>query len=217
MFFEQMHQTWQDALASERPRLDALEQECVKFGQRLAPPIQVVMRAFETPMDEVRVLLLGQDPYPTPGHAVGLAFAVSASTNPLPRSLQNIMKELASDYPALTNRADLDRWQAQGVMLLNRHLSTLVGETGSHLHLGWSKFTDAAIRALANAKGKKLVAILWGKHAQSAAELLAPCNLIESAHPSPLSAHRGFFGSKPFSRCNDMLTSVGLEPIDWSC
>jgi uracil-DNA glycosylase len=217
MFFEQMHESWQVALTGERALLQALEQDFATVADALAPPVHLVMRAFETPLQQVRVLILGQDPYPTFGHAIGLAFAVSPETRPLPRSLQNIMKELALDYPAATNAANLGLWQSQGVMLLNRHLTTSVGQAGAHVQLGWSKFTDAAITALANSQGQHLVAILWGKHAQSVRGLLSACNLIESAHPSPLSAHRGFFGSKPFSRCNDMLTSVGLEPIDWSC
>jgi uracil-DNA glycosylase len=216
MFFEQMHKSWQQALAAERECLDSLESQCSVVGNQLAPTIDNVMRAFQTPLSQVRVLIIGQDPYPTIGHAIGLAFAVKAGLA-LPRSLANIVTELGSDLPAVAATGEIWRWQNRGVLLLNRHLTTLVGATGSHVNLGWSKFTDAAIRALAESQGKNLVAMLWGKHAQSARGLLSGCNLIESAHPSPLSAHRGFFGSRPFSRCNEMLMNAGLEPIDWSC
>lgn len=216
MFYEQMHESWQEALAGERALLDSLESECKKVSSELAPSIDNVMRAFQTPLSQVRVLIIGQDPYPTSGHAIGLAFAVKTGLA-LPRSLANIVTELGSDLPAVSATGEIWRWQNRGVLLLNRHLTTLVGDTGAHVNLGWSKFTDAAIRALAKTQGKNLVAILWGRQAQSSRGLLVGCNLIESAHPSPLSAHRGFFGSRPFSRCNEMLISAGLEPIDWSC
>jgi len=216
MFFEQMHESWQVALRGERELLEGLENECLAGAPDLAPPLELVMRAFQIPLGEVRVLILGQDPYPTPGHANGLAFAVKTGVA-LPRSLANIMTELESDLPGVAANGEIWRWENRGVMLLNRHLTASLGQTGSHLHLGWSNFTDAAIRALAKARGRNLVAVLWGKQAQSAEALLSACNLIESAHPSPLSVHRGFFGSRPFSRCNQILTNAGLEAIDWSC
>ena len=216
MFFEQMHKSWQVALAENRPLLERIEVDLRPIFSQIAPAPELVCRAFEMPIDEVRVLLLGQDPYPTDGHAVGLAFAVAAG-HALPRSLRNIMTELASDVPAATHTGDLSRWSEQGVMLLNRHLTTGLGSAGSHIGLGWQEFTDAAVRALAQHHGRDLVAVLWGNQARTAQRLLGAAQIVASAHPSPLSAHRGFFGSKPFSQVNQALEKVGREPIDWSC
>ena len=216
MFFEQMHKSWQVALAENRPLLERIEVDLRPIFSQIAPAPELVCRAFEMPIDEVRVLLLGQDPYPTDGHAVGLAFAVAAG-HALPRSLRNIMTELASDVPAATHTGDLSRWSEQGVMLLNRHLTTGLGSAGSHIGLGWQEFTDAAVRALAQHHGRDLVAVLWGNQARTAQPLLGAAQIVASAHPSPLSAHRGFFGSKPFSQVNQALEKVGREPIDWSC
>ena len=216
MFFEQMHKSWQVALADQRPLLERIEVDLRPIFSQIAPAPQLVCRAFEMPIDEVRVLLLGQDPYPTVGDAVGLAFAVAAG-RALPRSLRNIMTELASDIPAATHTGDLSRWSEQGVLLLNRHLTTGLGSAGSHIGLGWQEFTDAAVRALAQHHGRDLVAVLWGNQARTAQPLLGAAQIVASAHPSPLSAHRGFFGSKPFSQVNQALENVGREPIDWSC
>ena len=216
MFFEQMHKSWQVALADQRPLLERIEVDLRPFFSKIAPAPQLVCRAFEMPIDEVRVLLLGQDPYPTAGDAVGLAFAI-APGRALPRSLRNIMTELASDIPAATHTGDLSRWSEQGVMLLNRHLTTGLSSAGSHIGLGWQEFTDAAVRALAQHHGRDLVAVLWGNQARTAQPLLGAAQIVASAHPSPLSAHRGFFGSKPFSQVNQALEKVGREPIDWSC
>ncbi len=216
MFFEQMHKSWQVALADQRPLLERIEVDLRPFFSKIAPAPQLVCRAFEMPIDEVRVLLLGQDPYPTAGDAVGLAFAI-APGRALPRSLRNIMTELASDIPAATHTGDLSRWSEQGVMLLNRHLTTGLSSAGSHIGLGWQEFTDAAVRALAQHHGRDLVAVLWGNQARTAQPLLGASQIVASAHPSPLSAHRGFFGSKPFSQVNQALEKVGREPIDWSC
>ena len=216
MFFEQMHKSWQVALAENRPLLERIEVDLRPIFSQIAPAPELVCRAFEMPIDEVRVLLLGQDPYPTDGHAVGLAFAVAAG-HALPRSLRNIMTELASDVPAATHTGDLSRWSEQGVLLLNRHLTTGLGSAGSHIGLGWQEFTDAAVRALAQHHGRDLVAVLWGNQARTAQPLLGAAQIVASAHPSPLSAHRGFFGSKPFSQVNQALEKVGREPIDWSC
>jgi uracil-DNA glycosylase len=174
-----------------------------------------VFRAFTTPFDSVRVIVLGQDPYPTPGHSIGLAFAVERHVRPLPRSLKNIYRELFDDLgipPA--EHGDLSAWAEQGVLLLNRVLTVRAGESGSHRGLGWDRVTDAAIRALV-ARGGPLVAILWGNQAASARPLLADVPIIVSAHPSPLSASRGFFGSRPFSRANMLLEQQGAEGIDW--
>ncbi len=217
MFFEQMHPTWQAALADTREQLLMLEMKIID-GRESAPIPQRVMRVFQKSMDDAKVLIVGQDPYPKAGHAIGLSFAVEQGTHPLPRSLQNMMTELHDDLGAtVSNRGDLTRWVAQGVMLMNRHLTVPIGKAGGHMDIGWDAFTDKAVAALADRRGSKLVAILWGKEAQSLGALLGQAQVIKSAHPSPLSAARGFFGSKPFSKANAALRSVGQMPVDWSC
>ena len=217
MFFEQMHPSWQEALAGQRDLLDEIEAN-VSTDAAVAPALPMVMRAFEQPVDSVRVLLVGQDPYPTPGHAIGLSFAVSPEVSPLPRSLQNMMRELRDDLgKAVSNGGDLQRWASQGVMLLNRHLTTSSGTSAAHFDAGWGRFTGAAIKVLNRARGRKLVAILWGNEAIALQRLLTDVQVVSSAHPSPLSARRGFFGSKPFSKTNDALVFVGEQPLDWSC
>ncbi|MEN9714003.1 MAG: hypothetical protein RLZZ164_667 [Actinomycetota bacterium] len=217
MFFEAMHPSWQAALADQRELLAEIEARVLAAGE-IQPSPKNVMRAFETPLDQVRVLIVGQDPYPTPGHAIGLSFAVAEGVKPLPRSLQNMMRELRDDLGnTVTNGGRLQDWSAQGVMLLNRHLTTSSAEAGAHFDFGWLAFTDAVIRVLNRARGRKLVAILWGNQAQTLTALLADAQIISSAHPSPLSARRGFFGSKPFSKANTALGYVGEQPINWSC
>jgi uracil-DNA glycosylase len=217
MFFEQMHPTWQAALAGQRELLAEIEAK-ISTDAAVAPALPLVMRAFEQSLDSVRVLIVGQDPYPTPGHAIGLSFAVSPQVSPLPRSLQNMMRELRDDLGRdVSNGGDLQHWASQGVMLLNRHLTTSSGQSAAHFDAGWSRFTDAAISVLNRARGRKLVAILWGNEAISLQRLLPDVQVISSAHPSPLSARKGFFGSKPFSRANEALGFVGEEKIDWSC
>lgn len=217
MFFEQMHPTWQAALAGQRELLAEIEAK-ISTDAAVAPALPLVMRAFEQSVDSVRVLIVGQDPYPTPGHAIGLSFAVSPEVSPLPRSLQNMMRELRDDLGRdVSNGGDLQRWASQGVMLLNRHLTTSSGQSAAHFDAGWSRFTDAAISVLNRARGRKLVAILWGNEAISLQRLLPDVQVISSAHPSPLSARKGFFGSRPFSRANEALGFVGEEKIDWSC
>jgi uracil-DNA glycosylase len=217
MFFEQMHPSWQEALAGQRDLLNEIEAN-VSTDAAVAPALPLVMRAFEQPLDSVRVLLVGQDPYPTPGHAIGLSFAVAPEVNPLPRSLQNMMRELRDDLgKEVSNGGDLQRWANQGVMLLNRHLTTSSGTSAAHFDAGWARFTDAAIKVLNRARGRKLVAILWGNEAIALQRLLTDVQVVSSAHPSPLSARRGFFGSRPFSKTNDALVFVGEQPIDWSC
>ncbi len=217
MFFEQMHPSWQEALAGQRDLLDEIEAK-VGTDAAVAPALPLVMRAFEQPVDSVRVLLVGQDPYPTPGHAIGLSFAVAPGVSPLPRSLQNMMRELRDDLgKEVSNGGDLQRWASQGVMLLNRHLTTSSGTSAAHFDAGWARFTDAAIKVLNRARGRKLVAILWGNEAIALQRLLTDVQVVSSAHPSPLSARRGFFGSRPFSKTNDALVFVGEQPIDWSC
>jgi uracil-DNA glycosylase len=186
-------------------------------GQRYLPAGPNVLRAFSFPFDGVRVLIVGQDPYPTPGHAVGLSFSVAPDVRPIPRSLDNIFKEYVSDlgYPAPTS-GDLTPWAEQGVMLLNRVLTVRPGNPASHRGKGWEAVTECAIRALV-ARPQPLVAVLWGRDASTLKPMLtgAKCMTIESVHPSPLSASRGFFGSRPFSRTNELLAELGAEPVDW--
>jgi uracil-DNA glycosylase len=187
----------------------------IAAGRRYLPAGPNILRAFCQPFDDVRVLIVGQDPYPTPGHPVGLCFSVEPDVRPVPRSLQNIYRELGADLglPAPAN-GDLTPWTKHGVLLLNRVLTVAPGAPASHRGKGWEIVTDQAIRALA-ARGTPLVAILWGRDAQSLAPLLGGVPRIESAHPSPMSADRGFFGSRPFSRANAALVAQGAEPIDW--
>lgn len=186
-------------------------------GSRYLPTGENVLRAFTFPFDEVRILIVGQDPYPTPGHAVGLSFSVAPDVRPLPRSLDNIFREYASDlgYPAPTT-GDLTPWSQRGVMLLNRVLTVRPGNPASHRGKGWEAVTECAIRALVE-RDRPLVAVLWGRDAGTLKPMLTGerCLTIESVHPSPLSASRGFFGSRPFSRANELLAQMGAEPIDW--
>ena len=184
-------------------------------GQRYLPSGPNVLRAFSFPFDSVRVLIVGQDPYPTPGHAVGLSFSVAAEVRPLPRSLGNIFTEYCDDlgHPAPAN-GDLTPWARQGVMLLNRVLTVRPGTPASHRGKGWEAVTECAIRALV-ARQQPLVAVLWGRDAATLKPMLGDTAIIESAHPSPLSASRGFFGSRPFSRANELLQQLGAEPVDW--
>jgi uracil-DNA glycosylase len=163
----------------------------------------------------VRVLIMGQDPYPTPGHPVGLSFSVDPGVRRLPGSLQNIFREYSQDlgYPA-PSTGDLTPWTERGVLLLNRVLTVEPGKPGSHRGKGWEEVTEQAIRALA-ARDRPLVAILWGRDARNLAPLLGQTPIIESAHPSPMSAHNGFFGTRPFSRANRLLEAGGAAPVDW--
>ncbi|KAA0979031.1 uracil-DNA glycosylase [Paeniglutamicibacter gangotriensis] len=185
-------------------------------GEHILPEPGNILRAFSRPLAEARVLVMGQDPYPTPGHSMGLSFAALPQVQPLPRSLKNIYTELHQDTGLpVPGHGDLSAWANQGVVLLNRVLTVAAGDAGSHRKLGWEAITDAAIAALA-ARGGPLVAILWGKDAQALAPALDSIPIIASAHPSPLSARRGFFGSKPFTRANDLLVAQGGNPIDWA-
>lgn len=184
-------------------------------GRGYLPAGENILRAFTLPLDQVRVLIVGQDPYPTPGHAVGLCFSVAPDVRPLPPSLVNIFKEYSDDlgYPSPEN-GDLSPWFDRGVLLLNRSLSVQPGRPNAHQGKGWEGVTEQAITALAR-RGGPMVAILWGRNARNLAPLLGPVPRIESAHPSPMAAHNGFFGSKPFSRANQLLADQGAEPIDW--
>lgn len=191
--------------------------EEIAAGRGYLPSGENVLRAFTFPFDKVRVLIVGQDPYPTPGHAVGLSFSVAAGVRPLPRSLENIFAEYASDlgYP-VPSCGDLTPWAQRGVLLLNRVLTVQPGNSASHRGKGWEAVTECAIRALVNRR-QPMVAILWGRDASTLKPMLADsdCLSIESPHPSPLSASRGFFGSRPFSRANELLAQMGSDPIDW--
>jgi uracil-DNA glycosylase len=209
---------WATALAPVAGRItamgDFLRAE-LAAGRRYLPAGEHVLRAFQQPFSDVRVLIVGQDPYPTPGHAIGLSFSVGPHVRPLPPSLVNIFREYTADlgYPEPAC-GDLTPWTGRGVLLLNRCLTVEPRKPNSHRGRGWEDVTEQAVRALA-ARGGPLVAILWGRQAQSLAPLLAGVPLIESAHPSPYSADRGFFGSRPFSRASRLLEQQGAPPIDW--
>ncbi len=193
---------------------DFLREE-LAAGRNYLPAGDKVLRAFSRPLADVRVLIVGQDPYPTPGHPVGLSFSVAPDVRPLPRSLTNIYAELESDLGiAPAAHGDLSAWFEQGVLLLNRVLTVRPGAPGSHRGKGWEQVTEVAIDALV-ARGGPLVAVLWGKDAQSLAPRLAGIPQIASPHPSPMSARYGFFGSRPFSRANAALVAQGADPIDW--
>jgi uracil-DNA glycosylase len=209
---------WAAALAPVADRIhamgDFLRAE-LAAGRRYLPAGDKVLRAFQQPLQDVRVLIVGQDPYPTPGNPVGLSFSVAPDVRRLPPSLINIFREYTADlgFPAPAN-GDLSPWSERGVLLLNRVLTVQPGKPGSHRGQGWEEVTDQAIRALAE-RQTPLVGILWGRDARSLAPLLGTVPLIESAHPSPNSADRGFFGSRPFSRANAALEEQGAPGIDW--
>jgi len=209
---------WADALEPAAGRIaamgDFLRAE-VAAGRRYLPSGENVLRAFKQPFGSVRVLIVGQDPYPTPGHAVGLSFSVAPQVRPLPGSLVNIFREYSDDlgYPTPAT-GDLVPWSDRGVLLLNRVLTVAPGKPGSHRGKGWEEVTEQAIRALA-ARPEPMVAILWGRDARTLAPLLADIPRIESAHPSPFSAASGFYRSHPFSRANQLLEQQGAEPVDW--
>ncbi|MGN7212106.1 uracil-DNA glycosylase [Brachybacterium paraconglomeratum] len=209
---------WAEALRPVENRLHEIGgflREEVRAGRGYLPAGEAVLRAFARPMSEVRVLIVGQDPYPTPGHPIGLSFAVERHVRPLPRSLTNIYKELESDLGiAPAAHGDLSSWQDQGVLLLNRVLTVAPGAPASHRRRGWEEITEHAIRALV-ARGGPLAAILWGRDAQSLIPLLGEVPHVASPHPSPLSASRGFFGSRPFSQVNALLEAQGAGPVDW--
>jgi uracil-DNA glycosylase len=209
---------WADALEPVAGRIAAMGEFLrgeIAAGRRYLPAGENVLRAFKQPLGDVRVLIVGQDPYPTPGHAVGLSFSVGPEVKRLPPSLVNIFQEYAEDlgYPAPSN-GDLTPWTERGVLLLNRVLTVAPKQPGSHRGKGWEEVTEQAIRALA-ARGGPLVAILWGRDARTLVPLLDGVPCIESAHPSPYSASSGFFGSRPFSRANQQLEQSGAEPVDW--
>lgn len=194
------------------PHRDLVAQLLRDAEEDTLPARADVFRALSLPRERVRVVIVGQDPYPTPGHAHGLAFSVRPEVTPLPRSLANIHRELADDLGVVRANGSLLGWLDQGVLLLNRVLTVRAGHPGSHRGRGWETVTAAILRAIPQPR----VALLWGADAATAAPLLTGARVLRSAHPSPLSAHRGFFGSRPFSRTNAILAAAGDTPIDWS-
>jgi len=210
---------WAEALAPVDDRIatmGAYLREELAAGRGYLPSGDHVLRAFKRPLADVRVLIVGQDPYPTPGHPVGLSFSVARDVRPIPRSLTNIYQELSTDVGVPPSaHGDLTAWADQGVMLLNRVLTVRPGESASHRGRGWEEVTECAITALVR-RGGPLAAILWGRDAQSLKPMLGQVPWVESVHPSPLSASRGFFGSRPFSRVNRLLEEQGGTPVDWS-
>lgn len=216
MLVEQLHPAWKELLKDELDHLAQIEQK-LSGDSRAIPAQENILRVFQKPPADYRVLIVGQDPYPNPEHAIGLSFAVPQATAPLPPTLANILKELSSDLgQELVSDGNIEPWSKRGVMLLNRHLTTSANQTAAHFSFGWERFTSAAVSKLQEARQGKLVAILWGSKAQELRPQLGNSIVIESVHPSPLSSYRGFFGSKPFSSCNKALLELGLEPIDWS-
>ncbi len=209
--FSQLHPDWQEALSELRGQIDLIDSKLQNSD--VAPEYENVMRALSVSIESISVVIIGQDPYPTPGHAHGLAFSVSSDITPLPASLRNIFKELESDVgiPVSAN-GDLSRWVQQGVLLLNRILTTESGYSLKHELLGWQKITNEIARILGQ---RSVVAILWGKNAQELSHFFDPGLTITSAHPSPLSAYRGFFGSKPFTKCNEILRGYTRPEIQW--
>ena len=209
---------WADALAPVEATIESMGRflrEEVTAGRGYLPAGVHVLRAFQRPLADVRVLVVGQDPYPTPGHPVGLSFSVAPDVRPIPRSLVNIFTELVDDLGVpRPSSGDLTRWADHGVLLLNRVLTVQPGSPAAHRGRGWERVTDRAIEALA-ARGGPAAAILWGRDAQTLKPMLGPVPWVESVHPSPLSASRGFFGSRPFSRVNALLQRQGGQPVDW--
>ena len=214
-----IHDSWKEPLDPVTDRIhelgDFLREENAA-GRGYLPAGTDVLRAFTYPFDQVKVLIVGQDPYPTPGHPMGLSFSVHPGVTPIPRSLANIFRELQEDIGCLApSTGDLTSWSEHGVALFNRVLTVRPGHSGSHRGKGWEEVTECAIKALAE-RDRPLVAILWGRDAQNTAKWLGNTPTVCSPHPSPLSASRGFFGSRPFSRANELLVNQGAEPVEWA-
>ena len=216
MLFSLVPDAWMKILEPYKERIDAIGSELqarANNGERILPDKRFVFRALELPPEEVKVVIVGQDPYPNISDAIGLAFAVSPRSSGLPGSLMNIQKEIITDIGATTTAdGDLTRWSSQGVMLLNRVLTVTAGQSASHASLGWQEITHVIVEACAR---KNAIGVLWGNTARELSHLFGPENLVEGIHPSPLSAHRGFLGSKPFSSINEKLTKQGQKPIVW--
>jgi uracil-DNA glycosylase len=216
---ELVPEVWATILGAEA--LDLLGPIGEKLDRRagsetILPKPHQVFRALTLAPEDVSVIIIGQDPYPSPGHATGLAFSVPEGVRPLPPTLKNILRELSDDLGIdLPRHGNLTNWHNQGVLLINRHLTTAAGQPGAHHRLGWSAFTNKIVEALVRHNTER-VAVLWGREARTVSPLLEPIPTITSSHPSPLSAHSGFFGSRPFSLANRYLTSMGRRPIDWN-
>jgi len=219
-----LEQSWLEHISNEfdKPYMQALKTFLLsekQNGKTILPPSSLWFNALNsTPFDKVKVVILGQDPYPTAGHAHGLCFSVLPEVKPLPKSLLNINQELKSDL-AIDNSHNgyLQSWADQGVLLLNAVLTVEQGNANAHQGKGWEEFTDAIIQTI-NEQKEHVVFILWGAYAQKKGVHIdaGKHHIIKSAHPSPLSAYRGFFGSKPFSETNQYLIKVGKQPIDWA-
>jgi uracil-DNA glycosylase len=216
MLFSLVPEPWQNILKPYKERIDGIGSDLqirADAGQRILPDKKFVFRALELPPSDVRVVIVGQDPYPNTTDAIGLAFSVSPRTSGLPGSLMNIQKEIMTDIGSTTTAdGDLSRWSAQGVLLLNRVLTVTAGESASHGNLGWQVITHTIVSECAN---RGAIGVLWGNTARELSGLFKPENLIEGVHPSPLSAHRGFLGSRPFSTINEKLVKQGSYPIVW--
>jgi uracil-DNA glycosylase len=208
--FDQLHPEWQKELERHRDLIEEIDS--FVQGRAIAPSYDLIFRALTQPIGATRVVIFGQDPYPTQGHAHGLAFSVEASVSPLPPSLRNIYKELYSDLAIVRPLGDLSDWQEQGVMLINRILSTDIGQSMAHSKSGWQEVTEAVAQTLGK---RNVIAVLWGNTAQELKKHFSPEDVVSSVHPSPLSAHRGFFGSSPFSQVNAKLVARGLKKINW--
>jgi len=209
--FEPVHPSWHPLLEPHHEAIISTLDK-VALGEYI-PTIDRIFAPLSTPLDEVKVVIVGQDPYPSAENADGFAFSVRPEVSPLPASLVNIFKELESDLgTAMPNNGNLERWSQQGVLLINRTLTTIPGESHAHQRSGWMEITEAIIREVAL---RGAVGILWGGNAQQMSDYFDASRVIKSAHPSPLSAYRGFFGSKPFSQCNAMLNGIGKTPITW--
>ena len=207
----QIDKSWQPLFAEHQSELTKIQE--IITAQRIAPAYENILRVFTYPISHYRVVIVGQDPYPTPGYATGLAFSVSSEITKLPKSLKNVFTEYVSDtgfsYPV---NGDLSIWANNGVALLNSSLTLNLDDKSEHLKIGWQGITAAALDLLAS---QGAVAILWGSHAQKMGSEFPDTHKIESVHPSPLSAYRGFFGSKPFTTCNQLLINSGQDPINW--
>ena len=208
--FDQLHSDWKLVLSKHKVLIDQIEERLLNID--CAPEFENVFRTLSRSIESSRVVIFGQDPYPSKGHANGLAFSVNKSVSPLPPSLRNIFAELASDVGVERSDGDLTDWFNQGVLLVNRVLSTEVGTSLAHSDFGWEEVTQSIARELGK---REVVAILWGKNAGELSSFFPAERRIESVHPSPLSAYRGFFGSKPFSRCNQILLSNNQKVINW--
>jgi uracil-DNA glycosylase len=208
--FDQLHSDWKLVLSKHKVLIDQIEERLLNID--CAPEFESVFRTLSRSIESSRVVIFGQDPYPSKGHANGLAFSVNKSVSPLPPSLRNIFAELASDVGVERLDGDLTDWFSQGVLLVNRVLSTEVGTSLAHSDFGWQEVTQSIAQELGK---REVVAILWGKNAGELSSFFPAERRIESVHPSPLSAYRGFFGSKPFSRCNQILLSNNQSEINW--